>query len=45
MEKIKVDIQLIQKEMKQLLRKEWFQKAYIDSSDVTSACRLICIEA
>lgn len=34
-------MQSIQKEIKQFLRKEWFQKAYIDSNNVTSACRLI----
>lgn len=34
-------MQSIQKEIKQFLRKEWFQKAYMDSNNVTSACRPI----
>ncbi len=41
MEKIKADLDDVKKELKPFLKKELFQNAYIDSSDVTPACRVI----
>lgn len=37
----KANLDDVKKEIKPFLKKEILQKAYIDSNDVTSACRLI----
>ena len=40
MEKTKVDLDQIQKEIKPYLRKGFLQKAYVDSNDVSRICRI-----
>ena len=40
MEKTKVDLYQIQKEIKPYLRKGFLQKAYVDSNDVSRICRI-----
>lgn len=40
MEKTKADLDQIQKEIKPYLRKEFLQKAYVDSNDVSRICRM-----
>ncbi len=41
MEKTKADLDAVKKELKPFLKRELLQRTYIDSSDVTPACRLI----
>lgn len=40
MEKTKTDFDQIQKEIKPYLRKEFLQKAYVDSNDISRICRI-----